>query len=73
MTALWKHDFAQSKLRISGKANFYHDQSRQTKPSQPKTSKAAKPKSGKKREQKPVIRQSHLYEMVVIKKPKADG
>ncbi len=38
----------------------------------PKISKSAKPKSDKKEEQKPVIRQSHLHEMVVIKNPKAD-
>ena len=36
---------------------------------QPKNTKAAKPQPEKKHEQKPVIRQSHLHEMVVIKKP----
>jgi hypothetical protein len=40
---------------------------------QPKPSKSAKPKPEKKPdEQKPVIRQSHLHEMVVIKKPTAN-
>jgi hypothetical protein len=36
---------------------------------QHKNSKTARPKPEKKHEQKPVIRQSHLHEMVVIKKP----